>query len=175
MKLPKLFLLFLIMTIMGVLPYLYFWFHPILVSGLNPLIGWAIALVLLVLIFPLMKKGYRRGKQNRLKENSREPQILFFIGGVSMIFVWLIAAHSTLDLHFHDTYYIIGRQMVTQGIFLTFGFFSLIYFVFLKCYRLSLNLQLARIHFWVTFVILNIGLALYTPAYTNTLPGILPL
>jgi cytochrome c oxidase subunit I len=170
MKLLRLLLLFLIMLTLGAFPYVYIWMHHFFVSG-SPLLSWVIAGVLLLLLVLMIFRGYQWAKRTWPQGNPAEPQILFLMGGICISLIWLISLGSSLDIHFYDTFYVIDPYWVILRILLIFGLFSGMYFVFFKWFHLSLNRTLARVHFWGTFLILNMELAVYQSTNHFSLPG----
>src|SRR6478735_616871 len=84
------------------------------------------------------------------------PAMLFAIGFVSLFIsggltgIWL--GNSALDIHLHDTYFIIAHFHIVMGVAGMFGMFAGIYHWFPKMYGRYLNNTLAYIHFWVTMI-----------------------
>src|SRR5258708_5031432 len=72
---------------------------------------------------------------------------LFISGGLTGIFL----GNSTLDIHLHDTYFIIAHFHIVMGVSAFFGMFAGIYHWYPKMYGRYLNNTMAYIHFWVTF------------------------
>jgi cytochrome c oxidase subunit 1 len=80
--------------------------------------------------------------------------MLFAIGFVSVFIsggltgIWL--GNSTLDLHLHDTYFIIAHFHLVMGVAATFGMFAGLYHWYPKMFGRYMNNTLAYIHFWIT-------------------------
>ena len=71
---------------------------------------------------------------------------LFISGGLTGIFL----GNSTLDIHLHDTYFVVAHFHIVMGVASFFGMFAGIYHWFPKMYGRYMNNTMAYIHFWVT-------------------------
>jgi cytochrome c oxidase subunit I len=84
------------------------------------------------------------------------PAMLFCIGFVSIFIsggltgIWM--GNSTIDIHIHDTYFIIAHFHLVMGVAAFFGMFAGIYHWFPKMFGRYLNNTLGYIHFWVTLI-----------------------
>jgi cytochrome c oxidase subunit 1 len=82
--------------------------------------------------------------------------MLFAIGFVSLFIsggltgIWL--GNSTLDLHLHDTYFVIAHFHLVMGVASMFGMFAGIYHWYPKMFGRFMNNTLSYIHFWTTFI-----------------------
>lgn len=73
---------------------------------------------------------------------------LFVSGGLSGIFL----GQPTVDLFFHDTYFVVAHFHLIMGVAAIFGMFSGLTFWFPKMFGRFMDERLGKIHFWVTFV-----------------------
>jgi cytochrome c oxidase subunit 1 len=78
--------------------------------------------------------------------------IMFTIGGLSGI----VLANASLDIAFHDTYYVVAHFHYVLSMGAVFGLFSGWYFWSTKILGLSYDEKLAKIHFWTFFIGVNV-------------------
>jgi len=77
---------------------------------------------------------------------------LFTIGGLTGV----VIANSGLDIAFHDTYYVVGHFHYVLSMGATFGMFAAFYYWIGKIRGLQYPETLGQIHFWMTFLGVNI-------------------
>jgi cytochrome c oxidase subunit I len=78
--------------------------------------------------------------------------ILFTIGGLTGV----VLANAGVDIAFHDTYYVVAHFHYVFSTGAVFGFFSGFYYWFNKMFKFSYDIALSRLHFWLTFIGVNI-------------------
>ena len=78
--------------------------------------------------------------------------IMFTIGGLSGI----VLANASLDIAFHDTYYVVAHFHYVLSMGAVFGLFSAWYFWSGKILGLNYDSKLGNIHFWTFFVGVNL-------------------
>jgi cytochrome c oxidase subunit I len=132
------------------------WAHHMFVSGLNPFLGSVFVLLTLLIAVPSAIKVFN-WLTTLWKSNIRfTPGMMFALGFVSLFIsggltgIWL--GNSTLDLHLHDTYFVIAHFHIVMGVSAFFGMFAGIYHWYPKMYGRYMNNTMAYIHFWVTLV-----------------------
>ena len=77
---------------------------------------------------------------------------LFTVGGVTGI----VLANASIDVALHDTYYIVGHFHYTMSLGALFGIFAGFYYWSGKMWGRQYNETLAKLHFWITFVGVNL-------------------
>ena len=130
------------------------WAHHMFVTGLNPFLGSIFVLLTLLIAVPSAIKVFN-WLTTLWRGNIRfSPGMLFAIGFVSLFIsggltgIWL--GNSALDIHLHDTYFVVAHFHIVMGVASMFGMFAGIYHWFPKMYGKYLNNTLGYIHFWVT-------------------------
>ncbi|GAA0529454.1 cytochrome c oxidase subunit I [Chitinophaga japonensis] len=132
------------------------WAHHMFVTGLNPFLGAFFVLLTLLIAVPSAIKVFN-WITTIWKGNIRfTPGALFSIGFVSTFIsggltgIWL--GNSSIDIHLHDTYFVIAHFHIVMGVSAFFGMFAGIYHWFPKMYSRYMNNTLGYIHFWITLV-----------------------
>lgn len=77
---------------------------------------------------------------------------MFTIGGLSGV----VLANASLDIAFHDTYYVVAHFHYVLSMGAVFALFSAWYFWIPKMLGLDYNKTLGKVHFWIFFVGVNI-------------------
>lgn len=73
---------------------------------------------------------------------------MFTIGGLSGV----VLANASLDIAFHDTYYVVAHFHYVLSMGAVFALFSAWYFWIPKILGLEYNITLGKAHFWVMFI-----------------------
>ncbi|MFD2526206.1 cbb3-type cytochrome c oxidase subunit I [Flavihumibacter stibioxidans] len=132
------------------------WAHHMFVTGLNPFLGAFFVLLTLLIAVPSAIKVFN-WLTTLWKGNLRfTPGMLFSIGFVSLFIsgglTGIFLGNSTLDIHLHDTYFVIAHFHIVMGVSAFFGMFAGLYHWFPKMFGRFMNNTLAYIHFWITLV-----------------------
>ncbi len=130
------------------------WAHHMFVTGLNPFLGSVFVLLTLLIAVPSAIKVFN-WLTTLWRGNIRfTPGMMFAIGFVSLFIsggltgIWL--GNSALDIHLHDSYFVIAHFHIVMGVASMFGMFAGVYHWFPKMYGKYLNNTMGYIHFWVT-------------------------
>lgn len=136
------------------------WGHHMFTSGMNPLVGKAFMFLTITVSVPTAIFFFNwLGTLWRGSIQLTVPMLftlgvvfVFAIGGLSGLFF----AVQTLDIYFHDTYFVVGHFHFTLAASLFLGLFAFITFWFPKMFGRELNPALGKIHFWASFILVNI-------------------
>ena len=148
----KIFIIILLSALFTFIPITIIWIHHQFVTGLNPFLGVVINPIMLltaVFIFRLLIKIFK-------KYISFTSDVLFAIGLFSyLILICLLQifyGNSALDIHLHDTYFVMSYSYPLFFVALVFAIFAATYYWFDKIFKRQMNYTLGYIHFWVSFL-----------------------
>jgi cytochrome c oxidase subunit I len=132
------------------------WAHHMFVTGLNPFLGSIFVLLTLLIAVPSAIKVFN-WLTTLWRGNIRfTPAMLFAIGFVSLFIsgglTGIFLGNSALDIHLHDTYFVIAHFHIVMGVASFFGMFAGVYHWYPKMFGRYLNNTLGYIHFWITIV-----------------------
>jgi cytochrome c oxidase subunit 1 len=135
------------------------WAHHMFQSGLNPYLAMFFMTSTMMIALPSAIKtfnwlGTLWGGQIRFTSamlNALAFVSMFIIGGLSGLFM----AATPVDMHIHDTYYIVGHIHYVLFGGSTFAIFAGIYFWFPKMFGRHMNETLGKVHFVLSFVFFN--------------------
>src|SRR5207344_3178040 len=130
------------------------WAHHMFVTGLNPFLGAFFVLLTLLIAVPSAIKVFN-WLTTLWRANIRfTPAMLFAIGFVSLFIsgglTGIFLGNSALDIHLHDTYFVIAHFHIVMGVSAFFGMFAGVYHWFPKMFGRFMNNSLGYIHFFVT-------------------------
>ena len=132
------------------------WAHHMFVTGLNPFLGAFFVLLTLLIAVPSAIKVFN-WLTTLWRANIRfTPAMLFAIGFVSLFIsgglTGIFLGNSALDIHLHDTYFVVAHFHIVMGVASFMGMFAGVYHWFPKMFGRFLNNTLAYIHFWITII-----------------------
>jgi cytochrome c oxidase subunit 1 len=130
------------------------WAHHMFVTGLNPFLGAFFVLLTLLIAVPSAIKVFN-WLTTLWRGNIRfTPAMLFAMGFVSLFIsgglTGIFLGNSALDIHLHDTYFVVAHFHIVMGVASFFGMFAGVYHWYPKMFGRYLNNTLGYIHFWGT-------------------------
>ena len=130
------------------------WAHHMFVTGLNPFLGSVFVLLTLLIAVPSAIKVFN-WLTTLWRGNIRfTPGMLYAIGFVSMFIsgglTGIFLGNSTIDIHLHDTVFVVAHFHIVMGVASMFGMFAGVYHWFPKMFGRYLNNTLGYVHFWIT-------------------------
>ena len=132
------------------------WGHHMFVSGMSPYSAFVFSILTMCIGVPSAIKTFNWiGTMWGGKIRFDSPMLfsigfvsLFVSGGISGIFL----GQPTIDLFFHDTYFVVAHFHLIMGVAAIFGMFAGLLFWFPKMFGRMMDERLNKIHFWITFV-----------------------
>jgi cytochrome c oxidase subunit 1 len=135
------------------------WAHHMFQSGMNPTLGTTFAVSTMFIAVPSAIKTFNwLGTLWRGNIRFTVPMLnalafvsMFVIGGLSGIFM----ASTAVDVHIHDTYFIVAHIHYVLFGGSMFGIFAGIYYYYPKMFGRMMNNPLGYIHFILSFLFFN--------------------
>lgn len=132
------------------------WAHHMFVTGMSPFLGSIFVLLTLLIAIPSAIKVFN-WLTTIWKGNLRlNVPMLFALGFVSIFIsgglTGIFLGNSAIDIHLHDTYFVVAHFHLIMGVSAFFGMFAGIYHWFPKMFGRYMNSTLGYIHFFGTFI-----------------------
>ena len=132
------------------------WGHHMFMSGMSPYSAFAFSLLTMCIGVPSAIKTFNwLGTMWKGRIRFYTPMLfaigfvsLFVSGGLSGPFL----AQPVLDIHLHDTYFVVGHFHLIMGVAAIFGIFAATYYWFPKMFGRMMNEGLGKAHFLLTFI-----------------------
>jgi cytochrome c oxidase subunit 1 len=166
--------------------------HHMFTTGMSPLLGESFMLLTMIISVPtsLIVLSWL-GTIWRGALRMQTPMLFclgmvftFGVGGLTGLYL----ADITADIYLHDTYFVVGHFHLIMASALLLSLFAAVYFWFPKMFGRMMSEGLGKLHFWLTFVPLNVvfmgqlvigyeGMQrrLYDPSVYDFLKPLLPL
>jgi cytochrome c oxidase subunit 1 len=166
--------------------------HHMFTTGMSPLLGESFMLLTMIISVPTSLIVFSwLGTLWRGAIRMATPMLFclgmvftFGVGGLTGLYL----ADITADIYLHDTYFVVGHFHLIMASALLMSLFAAVYFWFPKMFGRMMNEGLGKLHFWLTFVPLNLvfmgqlvigyeGMQrrLYDPSVYDFLKPLLPL
>jgi len=132
------------------------WGHHMFVTGMNPFLGGVFMITTLIIAVPSAVKAFNY-TATLWRGNIRfTPAMLFAIGMVSFFIsggvTGLIVGNAVIDIHVHDTYFVVAHFHLVMGSASIFGMLCGVYHWYPKMFGRMMNTKLGYLHFWLTFL-----------------------
>ncbi|MFC6906074.1 cbb3-type cytochrome c oxidase subunit I [Halalkalicoccus tibetensis] len=136
------------------------WAHHMFTTGIDPRIRGAFMAVTIAIAVPSAVKVFNWITTMWMGNIRLEAPMLFCIGSIStFIFggvTGIFLGSIPVDLLYHETYYVVGHfHFIVSGIIL-FAVFAGVYYWFPLMSRRMYNKRLGAVHFWLSFVGVNL-------------------
>lgn len=132
------------------------WGHHMFVTGMNPFLGGVFMITTLIIAVPSAVKAFNY-LATLWRGNIRfTPAMMFAIGLVSFFvsggLTGLYVGNAAIDIHVHDTYFVVAHFHLVMGSASIFGMLCGVYHWYPKMFGRMMNEKLGYLHFWVTFI-----------------------
>ena len=137
------------------------WAHHMFMSGMNPLLAMGFMVSTMMIALPSAVKTFNwlatlwqgQIQFTAAMLNAVAFVSMFVIGGLSGIFM----AATPVDIHIHDTYFIVGHIHYVLFTGSIFAIFAGIYYWFPKMFGRMMNEFWGKVHFVLTFISANVA------------------
>jgi cytochrome c oxidase subunit 1 len=134
--------------------------HHMYVTTMSPMLGESFMVLTMIISVPAMVLFVNWLRTIWRGSLRLEVPMLFSLG---VVFVFglggltgLYLADIPQDLYLHDTYFVVGHFHLTMAAAVFLGSFASIYYWFPKIWGRMFNSTLGKLHFWFSFVPINV-------------------
>lgn len=148
---------FMVLSLVGIV-FLSFvtWAHHMFSSGMHPFLGSVFTVTTVLIAIPSAIKVFNYIATLWGGSIHFTSAMLFAIGLVSFMIsgglTGIILGNAPLDIHIHDTYFVVAHFHLVMGVLAFFGVFGGVYHWFPKMFGRMMHEGLGKIHFWMTFL-----------------------
>jgi cytochrome c oxidase subunit 1 len=136
------------------------WAHHMFVTGMNPFLGSIFMVLTIIIAVPSAIKVFNYLTTLWRGNIIFTTGMLFSIGLVSFFIsgglTGIILGNSAADIQLHDTYFVLAHFHLVMGSASFFGMLAGIYHWFPKMFGRMMDESLGYIHFWITFIGVNL-------------------
>jgi cytochrome c oxidase subunit 1 len=134
--------------------------HHMYVTTMSPMLGESFMVLTMIISVPAMVL-FVNWLRTIWRGSLRLDTPMLFSLGVVFVFglgglTGLYLADIPQDLYLHDTYFVVGHFHLTMAAAVFLGSFASIYYWFPKIWGRMFNSALGKLHFWFSFVPINI-------------------
>lgn len=151
----KIFIILLLSALLTFIPLSIVWLQGQFISGTNPFLA-VIIIPLILVIAVFISRRLIKAFKNYIRFT---PGVLFAIASCSYVILLFVLqiyyGNSAMDIHLHDTYYIVSYSYLLFFVAIGFAIFAATYHWFSKLFKEELNNTLGYIHFWITFLCIS--------------------
>jgi cytochrome c oxidase subunit 1 len=134
--------------------------HHMYTTSMSPMLGQSFMVLTMIISVPA-EIFFLNWLHTLWKGSIRLTVPLLFSLGVLFVFgigglTGLYLATISTDLYLHDTYFVVGHFHLTMAAAVFLGSFASIYYWFPKMFGRQMNWTLGKIHFWLSFIPINL-------------------
>jgi cytochrome c oxidase subunit 1 len=134
--------------------------HHMFTTGMSPLLGESFMVLTMIISVPTSLL-FLNWLGTLWRGAMRTPTPMLFCLGLVFTFglgglTGLFLADVTSDMYLHDTYFVVGHFHLIMAAALLLASFAAVYFWFPKMFGRMLSERLGKLHFWSTFITLNV-------------------
>lgn len=130
------------------------WGHHMFTSGMNPWLGKYFSIATLLITIPFAALGVNLVASLWRARFRFTTPMLWTLALVSAVgtggFGGLYLGNATADVHFHDSYFVVGHFHFMIGLVTLFGTLAGITYWFPKMFGRTMHEGLGKLHFWLT-------------------------
>ena len=135
--------------------------HHMFTTGMSPLLGESFMVLTMIISVPTVAAVPQlAGDAVARRHRGCTTPMLFCVG---LVFIFgiggltgLYLADISPTMYLHDTYFVVGHFHLIMAAALLMASFAAVYFWFPKMFGRMMSERLGKLHFWLTFVALNV-------------------